>query len=124
MGQGIRILLGSTLDDATSEQMVRPQSHREALPLILLAVREAAPGRPKMQHFAVEEKDQDRPGSEQPQRALRDRVEHWPDIGLCSADCPQNLARRRLPLERMFRFVEQSDILDGDDRLVGEGPHE
>ena len=29
--------------------------------------------------------------------------------------------RRRLLLERLFRLVEQADVLDGDDRLVGEG---
>ena len=33
-------------------------------------------------------------------------------------------ARRGLLLERLFRLVEQADVLDRDDRLVGEGLEE
>ena len=37
------------------------------------------------------------------------------------ADHPQDLARRRLPLERLLGLVEQAHVLDRDHRLVGEG---
>jgi len=33
----------------------------------------------------------------------------------------QDLARRSLLLQRLLEFVEQPHVLDGDDRLVGEG---
>jgi hypothetical protein len=34
---------------------------------------------------------------------------------------PSDLGRRRLPLERLLRLVEQAHVLDRDHRLVGEG---
>jgi hypothetical protein len=48
-------------------------------------------------------------------------VEHRLDVGLRAANDPQDLARRRLLLERLLRLIEQSRVLDGDDSLVGEG---
>jgi hypothetical protein len=48
---------------------------------------------------------------------LHDRLE----IGRRARDHPQDLSRGGLLLERLFRFVEQADVLDRDDRLGGEG---
>ena len=45
-------------------------------------------------------------------------------IGRRARDHPQDLGRRRLLLERLFRLVEQPDVLDRDHRLVGEGLQE
>src|SRR5437016_3609843 len=56
----------------------------------------------------------------------RDRVEDRLDIGLRSADDAQDLTCRRLLFQRLcqvviprLQFLEQADVLDGDDRLVG-----
>jgi hypothetical protein len=56
------------------------------------------------------------------------RIEDGLQIGLCVADDPQDLARCRLLLQRLgqvpvadLQFREQPHVLDGDDRLVGEG---
>ncbi len=51
---------------------------------------------------------------------LHDRLE----VGRRARDDPQDLAGGRLLLERLFRLVEQADVLDGDDRLGGEGLQE
>ena len=51
---------------------------------------------------------------------LHDRLQ----IGRRARDHPQDLARRRLLLQRLFRLVEQAHVLDGDDGLVGEGLQE
>ena len=34
---------------------------------------------------------------------------------------PQDFTRGRLLLQRFLQFLEQPDVLNGDDRLVGEG---
>ena len=60
-----------------------------------------------------------------------DRVETgWRSVGEL-ADDPQDLARRGLLLERLGQLVvpvlelrEQPHVLDGDDRLIGEGLHQ
>ena len=54
----------------------------------------------------------------------RDRVEHRLNVGGRARDDAQDLARRRLLLERLVRLVEQPDVLDRDDRLSGEGLQE
>ena len=63
-----------------------------------------------------------------PRRALDDGVEHRLHVGRRAADDAEHLGRRRLMLQRLaqFRvalleFLEQPHVLDGDDRLVGEG---
>src|SRR5215831_11787496 len=55
--------------------------------------------------------------------ALRYGIEHWLDVSRRARDDAQDLARRRLALQRVFRLVEEADVLDGDDGLVGEGGH-
>ena len=43
------------------------------------------------------------------------------DIGWRTADHPEDLARGSLSLQRLLRLVEQADVLDRNDGLVGEG---
>ena len=51
----------------------------------------------------------------------QDLVEHRLRVGDRAADHLQDLAGRRLLLERLLRLVEQPHVLDRDHRLVGEG---
>ena len=64
-------------------------------------------------------------------RALCDRLENRLRIRRRLADDAQDLARRRLLLECLgdvaiacLQFREQANVLDCDDRLIGEGRHE
>src|SRR5262249_40988351 len=64
-------------------------------------------------------------------RAGRDGVEDWLDIRRRATDHPQDLTGRRLLLQRLgqlavprLQLLEQPDVLDGDDRLGGEGLEE
>ena len=63
-----------------------------------------------------------------PRGALDDGVEHRLHVRRRAADDAEHLGRRRLMLQRLaqfrvalLKFLEQSDVLDGDNRLVGEG---
>ena len=63
-----------------------------------------------------------------PCRALDDGVEDRLHVRRRAADDAEHLGRRRLMLQRLtqfrvalFKFLEQSHILDGDHCLVGEG---
>ena len=60
--------------------------------------------------------------------ALDHRVEHGLQIRRRAADRPQDLTRRGLLFQRFgqigiarLQLPEQAHVLDGDDRLVGEG---
>ena len=71
----------------------------------------------------------------QSHRAFGNRVEDWLDVGRRMADHAQDLARRRLLLQRLgdlrmssgegsvlfLELREQPDVLNGDDCLIGEG---
>ena len=57
-------------------------------------------------------------------RRVDDRLQHRRDVEGRSADHVEDVAGRGLSLERLPRFVEQSDVLDRDRRLVREGLHE
>src|SRR5215831_3962842 len=71
-------------------------------------------------------------------RILGNGIENRLDIGGRLTDDPQNLTRRRLLLQRLahlrmglgersvllLQFSKEPDVLDGDDRLVGEGLEE
>src|SRR5262245_41530920 len=64
----------------------------------------------------------------QPGCALGNRVEHRLDIGRRAGDHPQDLTRRGLSIQRLcqititrLKLLEQADVLDGNDRLVGKG---
>ena len=63
-----------------------------------------------------------------PRGALDDGVEDRLHVRGRAADDAEHLGRRRLMLQRLaqfrvalLQFLEQSDVLDGDDRLVGKG---
>src|SRR4030095_16986839 len=60
-------------------------------------------------------------------RAPGDDLEHWLDVGLGLADSTQYLTCGRLPGDGLcqfgvarFQLLEQPDVLDRDDGLVGE----
>ncbi len=81
--------------------------------------------------LAVEARDQTHLGAAQLDRALRDDVEDRLKIGRRAADHLEDLARRRLLLQRLAEVVvarsqlrEQAHVLDGDHRLVREGLEE
>ncbi len=48
-------------------------------------------------------------------------VHHRLEVGGGAGDHAQDLTRRCLLLQRLLRLIEQPHVLDGDDRLVGEG---
>ena len=59
---------------------------------------------------------------------FNERVEHRLQVERRAADDLQHVRRRGLVFEQfrqivgaLVQFVEQPDVLDGDDRLVGEG---
>src|SRR6516225_7090397 len=56
----------------------------------------------------------------QPDRAFCDRIEHWLNIGRRTRNDAEYFRRRRLLLQRLSELVEQSRVLNGDDRLSGE----
>ena len=58
---------------------------------------------------------------ENPHGGEDDALKHRAGIGRRLADDAQDFGRRRLPLERLLRLVEEARILDGDHRLVAEG---
>src|SRR5262245_20473503 len=64
------------------------------------------------------------PPTEETQGAVGDRVEYRLDVGRRLADNAQDLTRRRLLFQRLLRLVEQPNVLNGDNRLVGEGLEE
>ena len=64
----------------------------------------------------------------QPRGVLRHGVQHRLEIGRRAGDDPQHLAGGGLLLQRLrevavaiLQLLEQARVLDGDDRLVGEG---
>src|SRR5262245_26110234 len=78
--------------------------------------------------FAVEAGDVPPIGSTKPRSIFNERLENRLEIKHRPADDLQDLAGRRLLLEGLGQltvaraeFREQAHILDGDDRLVGEG---
>src|SRR5712691_692538 len=91
--------------------------------------------RDEVNRFTIEACDGARLSAAQPDGALGDDVEHWLDIRRGARDRPQDLARCRLLLEGLadlgvrlserlilqLELGEEADVLDGDDRLVGEG---
>src|SRR5262245_2724083 len=74
-----------------------------------------------MEDLAFDSKHGCRPRPEQAQGAVGDYFEYGLDVGLRLADDAQDLGGGRLLLQGLFCLVEESDILNRDDRLVGEG---
>ena len=58
---------------------------------------------------------------QQPKCRLGDCVEHRLHIRRRAADDLEDVGRGRLPLQRLFCFVELPHVLDGNHGLVGEG---
>src|SRR5687768_9397396 len=57
----------------------------------------------------------------QPGGVLRDSIQYRLNIGRRAGNDAQDLTRGRLLLQRLLKFLEQPDVLDGDHCLVGEG---
>src|SRR6266545_7005260 len=81
--------------------------------------------------LTVEAVDETAFGLTQPDRVLGQRLEDRPEVEGGPADHLEDLAGRRLLLERdpqlavpRLQLREQADVLDGDDGLVREGLHE
>src|ERR1700730_17765447 len=69
--------------------------------------------------LTVAEHDGPIPGITQPCRSLGNGVQHWLELRRRGADDLENLARGRLLLQRLLRLVEQEQVLDGYDGLIG-----
>src|SRR5262245_56552265 len=74
----------------------------------------------QMNEPAIQAKHSTEPRLAQTYCALHHRIEHRLHIGRRTRYDPENLAGRRLTVERLLRFVEQAHVLNRDDRLVGE----
>jgi hypothetical protein len=81
--------------------------------------------------FAVRSEDGALVGAAEPHRAFDERFQHGLEIERRAADDLQDLARRGLLFQRLgqlaiagLEFLEQPHVLDGDDRLIGEGLQE
>ena len=72
-----------------------------------------------MNKFAVESKNGAAPGVTQAQRTCGDGIEYRLHIGLRLADRAQDLAGRRLLLERFLGGAELANVFDGDRGLRG-----
>src|SRR5690349_19857594 len=82
-------------------------------------------------HIAVSPENDSTPGGAQPCRILDQAIQHWLQVERRAAHDLQHLGSRRLLIEGNrevtvphLQFLEQAHILDGYDRLVGEGLQE
>ena len=94
--------------------------HREAELEILLRLIEPEGGDRVVAAVRLEAEDHAALRSAEPRRRLEDAVEDGAELECRSADEPEDVRGRGLALERRRRFVEKTDVLDRDDRLVGE----
>jgi len=78
----------------------------------------------KLDLLAVEAEDAAHHAAAQFEGAFRDRVEHRLHIGWRAANDLEDIGGRRLPLERLLGLVEQTHVLNRDDRLVGKSAHQ
>jgi hypothetical protein len=86
--------------------------------------RDRADVRDRAQYAAFDSADDDVGCIAQARSALSYGVEHRLDVAGRLADHFENFRCRRLPLQRLLRFVEQAHVFDCDHRLVGEGLEE
>src|SRR5262245_43934334 len=84
--------------------------------------------RRQIDQIAVEPPDRATVCAEEPDRAPADGLEDPREIGWGARNDLQDVARRRLLLEGLseilvarLQLVQEPRVLDGDDRLVGEG---
>jgi hypothetical protein len=75
----------------------------------------------ELEDVALQAKDRGIRRTAEARCALGQDVHHGLDVGRRTRYDLQDLARRRLLLQRLFRLVEEAHVLDGDDRLGGEG---
>src|SRR5262245_1967722 len=54
-----------------------------------------------------------------PRCVFSNYIQHRLNISRRAGNRPQDFTRRSLLLQRLFKFIEQSDIFDGNNRLVG-----
>jgi len=83
-----------------------------------------ATGGHKMKEFTVIGQERAEACSAQPHRTFKQCVEHRNQITGRGIDDLQYLGRRGLLLKRLAQLGQEPRILDGDDRLVGEGAHQ
>src|SRR5215475_8321699 len=83
---------------------------------------------PKAEVVSVDAADKGVAGTTETRRRLGHRIEDRLYVGARARYDAKDLGRRRLMLQRLaevavalLQFLEQADVLDGDDRLVGEG---
>src|SRR5262249_12078987 len=72
------------------------------------------------QDIAIKAIDYGVEGLAEPSCALSDRGEHRLNVRRRARNDTQDLACRGLPFQRLLRLVEQPDVLERDDGLVGE----
>src|SRR5215472_2994741 len=77
--------------------------------------------RDRAEVLAVVEKQASEFGPAEGVRLVQDRVKHRRQIARRRIDDLQDLSGRGLLLQRLARLAEQSDVLDRNNRLVGEG---
>ena len=57
-------------------------------------------------------------------RIFGDHIEHGLNVRRRASDDAQDLTRRGLLLQRFLELLKKPHVLDGDDRLIGEGFHQ
>src|SRR5919106_575459 len=102
----------------------RPTDHRASgygKPLTGRVCRGESPyTRRDREHLAVNSVDKNVGSLAEPPGILGYNIQYWLDVCRRTGDYAQNLARRRLLLQRLLEFVKKPDILDSNDGLVGE----
>ena len=93
----------------------------------LESLRRDAVSRGHLDHAPFDHEHRAAQGPAYPDGTPGDRLEHRLRVGRRGADHPQDLGRRCLPVKRLseigvacFQLLEQADVLDRDDGLVGE----
>ncbi len=71
--------------------------------------------------LAVEAEDESLVRTREPRRVFDQHLQNRVQVERRAADGLKHFGGRSLPLERLLRLVEQTHVLDRDDRLVGEG---
>src|SRR5712691_1537725 len=132
---GIELDIGNVDHRALEDRPPYPEGPRWARRKYAMRLLEAVGGEvvlgDMMDQLAVELIERAEEPVAQPHGASDDRVEDRLHVGLRSADDAQDLGRRRLLFQRFgevsvadLELLEEPDVLDGDDRLVGEGLEE
>ena len=108
-----------TLHHCPGGDVVATGYHRIQAPDSLMPLFREVVVSDEMEPLAVEPEHRAHERVAQPDGALHDRIEHRLHVRRRARDHAQDLACGGLPLQRLLRLVEQPDVLDGNDRLVG-----